>query len=211
MARGVILIIAGLWFSFVPALMQGNKGQRYVNTFFRFEIKFPEKVGYQIYSSENLKYDTSFKTKATGTTTPDSTVQMLVSKHLRLTMLKKELRMHDSKYLDTAEFGYLTYRAARENPKSGIHSNGEYIDFKGKRAFRFDVEERLDTYGLEININNGEPLLAKKGFAQMTSSEGLEKGKFSVIYFSHRGKYFKLMFLKDSKFAKQLIDNLIFL
>ena len=201
----------GLWCSLVLAATQGNKGQTYVNTFFGFEIKFPEKVGFKIYTSENLKYDASHMWKAAGTAIPDSTVQMLISKHLGLTMLKKELRLHDSTYLDTAEFGYHTYRAARENAKLGKYSNGKYIDFKENKAFSFEVEERLVTYGLEVNVKNGEPFLTKKGFEQWTSSEGLVKGKYNVIYFSHRGKYFKLMFLKDSMVAQQIIDNLTLL
>lgn len=210
MIKGVVLVV-GLWCSLVLAVTQGNKGQKYVNTFFGIEIKFPEKVGFKTYTSENLKYDVSQTWKAAGSALPDSTVQMLTSKHLRLTMLKKELRMHDSTYLDTAEFGYITYKAAREKAKLGKYSNGEYIDFKGNKAFSFEVEERLVTYGLEVNVNNGEPFLTKKGFEQWTSSEGLEKGKYNVIYFSHRGKYFELMFLKDSKVAQQIIDNLTLL
>lgn len=210
MIKGFVLIVS-LCCSLVSAVTQDNKGQNYVNTFFGFEIKFPEKVGYKTYTSENLKYDTSHMLKAAGAVIPDSSVQMLISKHLRLTMLKKELRMHDSTYLNTAEFGYLTYRTASANPKVGIHSKGEYIDFKGKKAFRFDVEKRLDTYGLEVNVNTGEPFLTKKGVEQLTSSEGLGKGKYSVIYFSHKGKYFELMFYKDSKIAQQIIDNLTLL
>jgi hypothetical protein len=206
-----LLLFVGLSCALLPAVKQQNTGIRYVNAFFGIEINFPKKVGYTAYTSENIKFDAAQPWQLLGYSPPDSSIQLITAKHFSLTLLKNELRLHDGTYLHTADFGYQTYEAARQNARLGKYSNGTYIDFKGNKAFSFDVKERLVTYGLEVDAKTGEPFLTEKGMEQWTSNTGLGNGTFQVIYFSHQGKFFRILYRKDSKTAQQIIQNLVLL
>ncbi len=206
--KKTLLLFIALIFALIPSVFSQNHGIQYVNAFFGIEINFPKKAGYTVYTSESLKYDTAQPFNLQGILPPDSSIQLITAKHFSLTMLKKELRLHDGTYLPTADYGYQNYEAARQNATSGRYSNGAYIDFKGKKAFSFDVEKRLATYGMEVSLKTGEPFLTKKRMEQWTSNAGLGNGTYQVIYFSHQGRFFKILYRKDSKVAQQIIQNL---
>ncbi|MCP2044191.1 hypothetical protein [Pontibacter sp. HSC-36F09] len=203
-----LLLFLGLSYALVPAAGQPNDGIGYSNAYFGIEIHFPKKVGYTAYTSRSLKLDTSQPLHPLSYLPPDSTIQLITAKHFSLTMLKKELRLHDTTYLPTADFGHQTYEAARKNTTLGKYSNGTFTDFKGNKAFSFDVEKRLITYGLEVDVNTGEPFMTKKGMEQLTTNTGLGSGTHQVIYFSHQGRFFRILYRKNSKVAQQILQNL---